>query len=372
MTPRDASLDSLPATPDGARRTLPVPRRVGLVIGLYRNAEDIGPCLESVFADAAEHPGIELTVVVVDDASVDDGPAAVAERFPRAELLRLERNVGFAAANNAGVARLRELVPDVEFVTLLNADTVVRGGWLAELIAYLDAHGEAGAVQPKVLLHDAPGRINTVGNRVHYLGFGMMTGYGEPDDGRFDAAGEIDFASGCAVMVRGELIDEAGPFDPAFGMYLEDADLGLRLHAMGRPPHYCPSAAVLHRYTPDAPTKAYFNLERNRWLMLLTYWPWALLAAVSPMLALMELMQVGYSVAIGRPGARARVWASLLSGEMRRTIARRRALGHRVRAGQLVPRVDLPGGGPWVLRAMVNPVMAGWWRAVRRLLGVRG
>ncbi|MEO0588425.1 MAG: glycosyltransferase family 2 protein [Planctomycetota bacterium] len=345
--------------------TPPGRRHVGLVIGIYRNADDIGPCLKSVFADAAEHPGVELTVVVVDDASVDDGPAVVAERFPRAELLRLERNVGFAAANNAGVARLRELVPDVEFVMLLNADTVVRGGWLAELVAYLDQHPEAGAVQPKVVLHDEPGRINTVGNRVHYLGFGMMTGYGEEDDGRFDTAGEIGFASGCAVMARAELIDEAGPFDPKFGMYLEDADLGLRLHALGRPPHYCPSAAVLHRYTPDAPTKAYFNLERNRWVLLLTYWPWALLLAVSPMLVLMEAMQIGYSIAIGRPLARLRVWASLL-GSMRRTIARRRAAGHRVRAGQLVGQIDMPGGGPWVLRALVNPLMDGWWRLVGR------
>ncbi|MEM0912990.1 MAG: glycosyltransferase [Planctomycetota bacterium] len=332
------------------------PRLVGLIIAIHRNADDIGPCLDSVFADADGHPEIELTVVVVDDASVDAGPDLVADRFPRADLLRLPDNLGFAGANNAGYDRLREVVPGLEFVALLNADTVVRPGWLAALVAFLDAHADAGAAQPKILLHDEPHLINTVGNRIHYLGFGMMTAYREPDDGRFDSPNEIAFPSGCAVLLRADWLAEHGLFDPAFDMYLEDADLGLRLLATGRPAWYCPTAAVLHRYTPDAPTKAYRLLERNRYRLLLTYWPWSLLLAVSPMLMLMEAMQWGYAVTIGRPLARVYLWRDLMFNRhpTDRSLPRMKP----VNPSLLVDRIELPDGGPRLLDRVVNPLLA--------------
>ncbi|MEO0965002.1 MAG: glycosyltransferase [Planctomycetota bacterium] len=337
------------------------PRRVGLIIAIHRNVDDIGPCLASVFADADAHSQIGLTVVVVDDASVDAGPDLVADRFPRADLLRLPDNLGFAGANNAGYDRLTALVPNLEYVALLNADTVVRPGWLAALLAFLDAHPDAGAAQPKILLHDEPHLINTVGNRLHYLGFGMMTAYREPDDGRFDTPREIGFPSGCAVLLRAGWLAEHGLFDPAFGMYLEDADLGLRLHATGHPPWYCSAAAVLHRYTPDAPTKAYRQLERNRYLILLTYWRWRLLVAVSPMLLLMDAMQWVYVITIGQPLSRLRNLAWLL-GPGRAVARRRRTQNLRVDPIQLVSRIDLPAGEPWLLRRLVNPGLEAYSR----------
>ncbi|MEM9250775.1 MAG: glycosyltransferase family 2 protein [Planctomycetota bacterium] len=317
------------------------PRRVGLIIAIHRNADDIGPCLDSVFADADAHPEVELAVVVVDDASVDAGPDLVADRFPHADLLRLPGNLGFAGANNAGYDRLREVVPDLEYVALLNADTVVRAGWLAAVVAFLDDHPDAGAAQPKILLHDEPHLINTVGNRIHYLGFGMMTAYREPDDGRFDTPSEIGFPSGCAVLLRADWLAEHGLFDPAFGMYLEDADLGLRLHATNRPPWYCPAAAVLHRYTPNAPTKAYLRLEHNRFRLLGRHWSIRRLLIIGPMLVAMEIGQWLFAARLGAVADRLRltVRAAPILLRARRG---RPDTPYAARASRLVSEIDLP------------------------------
>jgi len=84
-------------------------------------------------------------IIVVDNASTDGSAAMLRERFPQVQLIENRENVGFARANNQGVAHSRG-----RYVVLLNSDTVVHPGALKTLVAFMDAHPQAGACGPRL------------------------------------------------------------------------------------------------------------------------------------------------------------------------------------------------------------------------------
>ena len=89
----------------------------------------------------------EGTVVyVADNASTDQSCAVVEKEFPSVRLIRLDRNYGFAEGYNRALAQV-----EAEYVVLLNSDVEVMGGWLQDMVAYMDTHPEVAACQPKIL-----------------------------------------------------------------------------------------------------------------------------------------------------------------------------------------------------------------------------
>src|SRR2546423_4653127 len=107
----------------------------------YNGAKFPPSCLESIPA------GIET--IVVDNGSKDGSPDAIAEKFPKATLLRNAANLGFARAVNQGVAASRG-----RYVCLLNNDARLSPDTLATLAGYLDAHPDAGMVAPQLMHED--------------------------------------------------------------------------------------------------------------------------------------------------------------------------------------------------------------------------
>ncbi|MBI2301686.1 MAG: glycosyltransferase, partial [Armatimonadetes bacterium] len=116
---------------------------LSIVIVNWNTRDDLGRCLLSL-RPAAQR--LALQVVVVDNASPDGSAAIVSRRFPEVELIALRRNLGFAAANNLGLARCSG-----RYQMLLNPDCLVHEGALEELVAYADAHPEAGLLGPRLL-----------------------------------------------------------------------------------------------------------------------------------------------------------------------------------------------------------------------------
>ena len=101
--------------------------RVAVVIVNFNGGEVVERSLEAL---AAQTRAPDRTIVV-DNASTDGSPDRIAERFPDVELIRLERNAGFAGGNNAGV----RAADDCELVALLNPDAFPEPTWLERLLA---------------------------------------------------------------------------------------------------------------------------------------------------------------------------------------------------------------------------------------------
>ncbi len=221
---------------------------LSIVIVSWNVRDLLRRCLASIFT--ARLPGLE--VIVVDNASGDGSTEMARGEFPAARLIANDRNVGFPAGNNQGFAAARG-----RFVMTLNPDTEVIGNTLAEMIAYLDAHPDVGALGPQVLNPD--GSIQS--SRRRFPTFttalfestwlqgvaprGVLRRY-YLDDVSPEVTQEVDWLTGACIAVRREALETVGGFDESFFMYSEELDWCRRIQSAGWGIVYLPDAKVIH------------------------------------------------------------------------------------------------------------------------------
>jgi GT2 family glycosyltransferase len=237
---------------------------VTVAVVSWNTRELLARCLDSLRPDVES--GL-AEVWVVDNASSDGSPAMVAERFPWAELVAGEVNLGFGPAVNLAAART-----DSEWIAAANADIDLRPGALAALVAAGSADPRAGAVAPRLVLPDASTQhsVHAFPSLHLALAFNLgltacVPGLGDRlcIEGRWDAERPryVDWAHGAFVLARRSAYDEVGGFDPAQWMYAEDLDLAWRLRAAGWRFRYEPVARVGHELS--AATRKAFAEERT-------------------------------------------------------------------------------------------------------------
>lgn len=241
---------------------------VGIVT--WNAADDLEACLAAVRAQT--HPEVEL--LVADNASQDATRTRLAALTRPDERLLLDRNIGFAAAHNRLIARSRG-----DFYLSLNPDVVLAPTYVAELVAALDRHPEAGSATGKLLRRDAPALIDSTGIVMLPAIRHLDRGAEEVDYGQFDVADEVFGASGAAALYRRAMLDDVRDegewFDEDFFAYREDADLAWRARWLGWTCRYVPTAVAWHgrRVTPerrrDLPAAINRWSVRNRYLIRL-------------------------------------------------------------------------------------------------------
>ncbi|GAC1440333.1 MAG: hypothetical protein NVSMB51_19510 [Solirubrobacteraceae bacterium] len=164
-------------------------------------------------------------------------------------------------------------------MALVNTDVQLAPDWLARTAAVLAGDGALAAVACKMLDMDDPSRVYDAGDVLRRDGVCEQRGRFEPDDGRFDTAGEVFAACAGAGLYRRSALLAVGGFDERFFAYIEDVDLGLRLRLAGWRCAYEPAAA-LHAgggssWQLSEPVSAW--VERNTLLLVLKAYPlrWA-------------------------------------------------------------------------------------------------
>jgi len=259
------------------------PSTLAVVVVTYQSHAEIGACLDSVFA-AISPP--ESRVVVVDNASTDGTTALVREHWPSVEVIEAGGNVGFARANNLGIAATSS-----EFVLLLNPDTVVTPGAIPALVAALAGQPAAAIAGPRLLderrrpeLSFGPPlspwgelRQRTV-LKLYERGLGPVVGY---VDRRTREAGPRAWVSGACLLARRTDLEAVGGLDERFFMYTEDVDLCTSVRARGRQVLFVPEAEVLHLRGRSASRNP--QTERLRRQSQLAYYQKHLPAWVTPL-----------------------------------------------------------------------------------------
>ncbi len=239
---------------------------VSVVIPSVDGAHHLGPCLASLARSRGPRP----EVVVVDGGSADGTRAVCAASALPVRLVALPRNVGYAAAVNAGLAAARG-----DDLVVLNNDVEVAPDFLERLVATAH-HAGAELVAPRVLVLDRPGVIDNTGNDLYADGLNLCRARGEPDEVRHRVAVDPLLPSGAALLIRRSLLERIGGFDERFFAYGEDAEFGLRALRAGAPVRYAPDAVVHHRgggtWGPDSLRKA-FLVERNRGRLAALHFP---------------------------------------------------------------------------------------------------
>lgn len=214
-------------------------------------------------------------LVVADNGSTDDSVALLREKFAdKVDILRFPENLGFAMGYNRAILESGEH----EYAALINSDLATDPGWDSTLLRFMDEHPEVGAVQPKILSYDDPGRFEYAGACGGYLdrnGYpycrGRIFGTCERDEGQYDTAAEIFWASGAALMVRRELYLAVGGLDPDFFAHMEEIDLCWRIQLAGYKVAVEPAASVRHlgggSLPMGNPRKTYLNFRNNLLMM---------------------------------------------------------------------------------------------------------
>lgn len=285
--------------------------KLSIITCAYNERQTILPVLDRIHA--VDLGAWEKEMIVVDNCSTDGGPGFVRERFRQVRLIENRENRGFAAACNQGAGMARGHI-----LVFLNQDTEVQPGWLAGLIAGLEADG-AGLATSKLLLMSQRDRLNLAAQEVHYTGLVFGRGFLEPAD-RFNAPGPVAAVAGASFAITRRLWEQLGGFDGSLFMYYEETDLSWRALLAGYHCRYIPQSVACHDYRPAQPGYAsqYYS-RRNRYVLLLKHWRWRTLLLLSPGLLLAEMLDWGQAIIIGRMALRAKAraigWlASHLSG----------------------------------------------------------
>jgi len=349
--------------------------RIAIVIVTYNGRRYV----DDLFASLRAHTRLdEVATIVVDNGSTDDTVDALrteAARTPNVVLLPQAQNAGFTGGNNLGLAQARRL--GVQYVLLLNHDTVVTPRWLEPLVAVLDARSDVAAAQPLLVLHDEPELVNTAGNQLQFCGFGFCGDYRRPVAalGLDGQPRSVPYATGAALLLRMSALDRVGDFDPLLFLYHEDLDLQVRLRQAGYDCVLVPASVVQHKYTATFSPSKYAYIERNRMMVLIKDWPLRLLVGAAPALLAAQLAVLGFAARGGwlRPLARGyadvvRHFGTLLSARRRVQAARSpdaTDLAH-LSAGIHFEGFDHP-----ILTRVANPLLEAYWRLIAPLVGAR-
>ncbi len=221
----------------------------------------------------ATTPADLARVLVIDNGSDDDSLDLLARQFPTVEVMRLDKNYGFAQGYNIALDKIT-----TPYAVLLNSDVEPRQGWLSPLVDYMIAHPDCAACQPKILAVNDPKSFEYAGAAGGFLdrnGYpfcrGRIFSTIEHDNGQYDAPIDVDWASGAALMVNVEAYRLVGGLDSLFFAHMEEIDLCWRLRLHGYSIAAVPSGAVYHlgggSLAQGNPRKTYLNF-RNNLLML--------------------------------------------------------------------------------------------------------
>lgn len=305
-------------TDHASRSMLPVPR-VSIIVVTYNSQAQLGECLDSLCALAPE-PAHEI--VVMDNASSDNSATlaeAFAARHPHLRVYRGDTNRGYAGGVNAALIHTRG-----QYLAILNPDMRVPSNGLAPLVAFLDSHPGAGAVNPLVVLQDDETRVNAAGQDVHVTGLGFNRGLGQPRT-RFTAIQRISGLQGGAFLIRRALLEQMGGWDERGFMYHEDVALSWLAQLMGYDLYFVPESVVSHAYHLSMYPEKLYLLERNRWAMLVTHLNPLTLLLLTPWLLLTEAMLWGYCLLRGMAFLRAKATAYAWVVRQGDSLAKRRA-----------------------------------------------
>lgn len=241
--------------------------RTAIVILNWNGLRDTLDCLASL--ERLDYP--DYQVIVVDNGSTDGSIEAIRQRFPSVALLENGQNLGFTGGNNVGLRHA--LQRGAEYALLLNNDTEVAPDFLRRLVEAVEADAGIGIAGPTIYYHAQPAVIWSAGGAIDWRrGQTCMVGLNTPDEGQWGTAPRsVDFVTGCALLIKRAVMEQAGLLDERFFAYFEEAEWCVRACRAGFQIVHVPQAKLWHKITPErraASPLVHYYMTRNRLLFL--------------------------------------------------------------------------------------------------------
>lgn len=225
---------------------------LSIIIVSFNTEKLLKQCIEAIKSSNAFSSSWEL--IVVDNASTDNTVFMLKGSFPDVVVISLAENIGFAAANNRGVAKTSG-----DFILFLNPDAIVEKNTINEISSFMESDKKVGVATSKLVLpngsmDDACHRgFPTPWNALCYFtglthlfpGSKLLSGYTLSYLPK-DKVHEVDSVSGAFMMVRRETGEQIGWWDEDYFWYGDDLDLCYRAKKNGWRVMYIPQVKTLH------------------------------------------------------------------------------------------------------------------------------
>lgn len=247
---------------------------VGVLILTWNGKDLVLDCVKSVLQCA--YPNFQI--MVVDNASNDGTMEALRQEFGESiEVIANPHNYLFAGGNNVGIRRFMEM--GVDWVLLLNNDVEVDPAFIDELIKVGESDRRIGIVGPKIYYWEPRDQIWFAGGKMSLFGRGSKhIGIRQSDRGQFNRIRDVDYITGCAMMIRRTVIEKIGLLDESYPMYNEDSDWCFRAKKAGYRVVYVPESNVWHKISTSAGGQlSAFKIRhrlRSQWVFMVKYASW--------------------------------------------------------------------------------------------------
>jgi hypothetical protein len=217
---------------------------VSIIVLNWNGLEDTVECLESL--KKLTYPNYE--VIVVDNGSKGDDAEKLEEKFGDSiRLIRSDKNYGYTGGNNMAIRYLLDKsAPD--YFLILNNDTVVTPEFLNQMVKVAESDSSIGIVGPKVYYYQFPERIHSAGGKVNMqTGQAFHIGIKQVDSGQYDSQREVDYLSGCCLLIKKDVVEKVGLFDESYFCYWDETDYCFRAREAGYKVAYIPEAKIRHK-----------------------------------------------------------------------------------------------------------------------------
>ncbi len=268
--------------------------KVTVIIPHWNGIEILNDCLVSLYKNEYK----KFETVVIDNGSTDGSQEFIKQKFPRVKLIENVRNLGYAGACNQGINLAK-----TDYVLLLNNDTVMPQNFISAMIETIDSDPLVAMVQPKIISIQDKSYFDYsggAGGEMDIFGYpfarGRIFDTVEKDKGQYDTlTTKVFWTSGCALLLKREVVIELGMLDEDFFAHQEEIDLNWRAQIAGYKNVVTYKTHILHYsgYTlrSDNQHKMYLN-HRNNLIMMVKNYSFGLLVILFPLRILFELATV--------------------------------------------------------------------------------
>ena len=235
---------------------------VSIITINYNGLEDTCALIESIPFNE------NMEVIVVDNASQNQEAEIIAKRYLRVNVIKSDRNLGFAGGNNLGIQAAQG-----KYLFLVNNDTIFKDFNINALIRRMDSSKEIGIVCPKI-------RFAWGTNPIQFAGYSPLSkitvrnraiGYDEEDHGQYNTPHPTPYAHGAAMLIRREAIDKVGLMPECYFLYYEELDWSMMFTRAGYKIWYEPICTIYHKESQttgqNSPLRTYY-ITRNRLLLV--------------------------------------------------------------------------------------------------------
>ncbi len=221
---------------------------VSVIIVNYNGENFLDRCLQTLIEKTKS---IEYEIILVDNASTDNGTNLVRQKFPQVHIIESKINLGFSAGNNLGVKNCRG-----EKILFLNNDTYFLEDSLAILSELMDQRKDIGVLGPRLIFPDGrhqlscgalPNIFVEATDKIRYSFDSQFQSLSSKiHDAILSSEREVGWVTGACLMVHRNIFERIGGFDENMFMYFEDKDLCKRVHNTGSKVLFSPETSVVH------------------------------------------------------------------------------------------------------------------------------